>query len=184
MALFSLEHSALAYRADFALYGTASVTMAAVMMTAGPADQRVALTLLALLGLASWTLIEYLLHRFVLHGLQPFSQWHSAHHQRPTALICTPALFSAGLIVTLVFLPAFLWAGGWRACALTFGVVLGYLGYAVAHHATHHWRSDTPWVKRRKYWHALHHRAGLRPSHFGVTTAFWDRVLGSDGRLS
>jgi sterol desaturase/sphingolipid hydroxylase (fatty acid hydroxylase superfamily) len=179
MEVFSLEHSKVAYRADFAVYGLAVVLLAAFALLAGPPDERYDMAGLALLGLASWTAIEYALHRFVLHGVQPFSRWHAEHHQRPRALICTPTVFSAMLIATLVFLPALLLGNLWRACGLTLGVLVGYLAYTVTHHATHHWRADSAWLKERKRWHALHHHPVEREACFGVTTGFWDRVFGT-----
>ncbi len=179
MRLFTLEHGKSAYRADFALYGTASGALAAFLMIAGPREQRSEIVAFTLMGLASWTVIEYGLHRFVLHGLQPFSTWHAEHHRRPTALICAPTILSATLIATLVFLPALVLGDLWRACALTFGVLTGYLAYAITHHATHHWRTDNAWIKRRKRWHAVHHGRIRQPGHFGVTSAFWDHVFGS-----
>ena len=94
------------------------------------------------------------------------------------ALIYTPTLLSASLIVGLVFLPALLLGGVWVACALTLGMLTGYLGYTLAHHATHHWRSDNRWLKNRKRWHALHHHAGAAAC-YGVTTSLWDHVFGS-----
>jgi sterol desaturase/sphingolipid hydroxylase (fatty acid hydroxylase superfamily) len=136
------------------------------------------------LGLAGWTAIEYVMHRFVLHGLRPFSQWHAQHHQRPVALISTPTIVSATLIAALVYLPARLLGGLWQAGALTLGVMAGYLAYAVAHHATHHWRADSAWLKRRKRWHALHHHLADSPACYGVTTSFWDHVFGSVPRAS
>ena len=181
MGLFTLEHSKGAYRADFALYGTAVVVLAAFLLLDGPRAQRLQIVSFALLGLASWSAIEYALHRFVLHGMQPFQGWHAEHHQRPTALICTPTILSATLIATLVFLPALALGGLWRACALTLGVVTGYLAYSITHHATHHWRADTAWLRQRKRWHALHHHA-REPGCFGVTSAFWDHVFGSTGQ--
>ena len=181
MGLFSLEHSARAYRADFVLYGAAVVVLAAFLVVGGPHVQRLELAGFALMGLASWTAIEYALHRFVLHGLQPFQGWHAEHHQRPTALICAPTILSATLIATLVFLPALVLGNLWRACALTLGVLAGYLAYAVTHHATHHWRSDNAWLRRRKLAHALHHRTG-QSSCFGVTSTFWDHVFRSTHR--
>ena len=176
---FSIEHSQSAYRADFALYGVASLSLAACLLLEAPADRALWLAACVAAGLAGWTAIEYLLHRFVLHGLQPFSGWHAEHHSRPTALICAPTLLSASLITVLVFLPALALGGVWPACALTFGVLTGYLAYAITHHATHHWRSDAAWLLRRKRWHALHHGSGRRPGHYGVTSGFWDHVFGS-----
>ena len=182
MGLFRLEHSKSAYYADFALYGAAVVVLAACLWVNSPRGQWLEVSSLALLGLASWTLIEYAMHRFVLHGLPPFRRLHAQHHERPTALICTPTLLSAALIATLVFLPALALGNLLFAGAFTLGVLAGYLAYSVTHHATHHWRADSAWLKRRKRWHALHHHHVEQPSCFGVTSAFWDHVFGSTGR--
>jgi sterol desaturase/sphingolipid hydroxylase (fatty acid hydroxylase superfamily) len=178
MNLFTLEHSKAAYGADFVLYGVAVLLLGAFLIDAVPHEQRLAVAALALAGLVSWTGIEYVLHRFVLHGLQPFRRWHAEHHDRPTALICAPTILSATLIVSLVFVPSLLVGDLWRACALTLGVLTGYLAYATTHHATHHWRAERPWLKQRKTWHALHHHTAT-PRCFGVTTSFWDHVFGS-----
>jgi sterol desaturase/sphingolipid hydroxylase (fatty acid hydroxylase superfamily) len=184
MGFFTLEHSKAAYRADFALYGAAVVALAAFLLLDSPRGQRLEITAYALAGLASWTAIEYALHRFVLHGIQPFRRWHAEHHERPTALICAPTIFSATLIATLVFLPALALGNLWRACALTLGVLSGYLAYAITHHATHHWRAESDWLKQRKRWHALHHRHHDegRPGCYGVSSGFWDYVFGSAHR--
>ncbi len=111
MQLFSLEHGKWAYRADFFLYGSAAAALAMYLVLAGPRPQRWEMAVFALLGLAGWTLIEYALHRFVLHGLRPFSEWHTEHHRRPTALIYTPTALTAAMIVGFVFMPALLWIG-------------------------------------------------------------------------
>ncbi|MEO6031779.1 MAG: sterol desaturase family protein [Burkholderiaceae bacterium] len=176
MGLFSLEHSRAAYRADFALYGAAVVTLASFLVAAGPPGHYWGIATFALLGLASWTVIEYALHRFILHGLQPFQRWHVEHHRRPTALIGAPTILSATLIGALVFAPALLLGGPWRAGALTLGVLTGYLAYGITHHATHHWRADNAWLKQRKRWHARHHHS-LQPGCYGVTTTLWDHVF-------
>ena len=182
MGLFSLEHSKAAYRADFVLYGLSISAMAAVLLVACPPGQRLESAVFVLTGLLGWTAIEYALHRFVLHGLQPFRGWHEQHHRRPTALICAPTILSATLIVALVFLPALALVGPWSACALTLGVSAGYLAYAVVHHATHHWRAESAWLKSRKRWHAMHHHEMAEPGCYGVTSSFWDHVFGSAHR--
>jgi sterol desaturase/sphingolipid hydroxylase (fatty acid hydroxylase superfamily) len=126
-----------------------------------------------------WSAIEYVLHRFVLHGLQPFRGWHEAHHDRPTALICAPTILSATLIFGLVFVPAWLIGELWRARALTLGVAAGYLADAITHHATHHWRGRSAWLQRRKRWHALHHHDKESHRCDGVTSTVWDDVFAS-----
>jgi cyclopropane-fatty-acyl-phospholipid synthase len=181
MAFFSAEHGKVAYWADFAIYGTAVALLALALSAFAPRQQWPSLVSLVVLGAAAWTLIEYAVHRFVLHGLEPFLSWHADHHDRPMALMATPTLLSVSLIAALVFLPAFVAAGLWRALASTLGVTAGYLAYSVMHHATHHWRSHGTWMKRRKIWHARHHHA---TACYGVSTDFWDRVFGSTGEAS
>jgi len=182
MRLFTLEHSRAAYRADFALYGLAVVALAAFLWRAGPRGQGLESAAFTVLGLASWTALEYALHRFVLHGLAPFRHWHAEHHRRPTALICAPTILSGTLIAALVFAPAWLMAGLWRGSALTLGVLIGYLAYALTHHAMHHGRTGNTWLQQRKRWHALHHHADGRTGYYGVTGAFWDRAMGTARR--
>ena len=177
LTLLHLEHSQAAYRADFALYGLAVPMLALFVLIDGPREQWPASLAFTVLGLGAWTLIEYALHRFVLHGIEPFRGWHAEHHQRPTALICAPTPLSATLIFLLVFVPSWLLGGLWCACALTLGVLAGYLVYAITHHATHHWRANITWLVQRKRWHALHHHAAQGACCYGVTSGFWDHVF-------
>jgi cyclopropane-fatty-acyl-phospholipid synthase len=179
MGWFTLEHGKAAYRADFAAYGAIVVGLSGVLLAGVPRSQTIEVLLLVLTGL-----VEYALHRFVLHGLPPFRDWHAQHHRRPTALISTPTLMSAALIAVLVFVPAWLLSDVWAASALTLGLSVGYLAYAITHHATHHWHADNAWLKQRKRWHALHHGSPDQPCCFGVTSAFWDRVFGSARRAA
>jgi cyclopropane-fatty-acyl-phospholipid synthase len=179
MNLFTLEHSKAVYRADAVLYSLAVGVVTAVLLQAGPLAQWPMLVACVLVGLLAWSAMEYAVHRFVLHGVAPFQRWHARHHERPSALICAPTVVSAALIAGLVFLPARYSVGLWPATALTLGVLIGYLFYTVTHHALHHWRARSPWLKERKRWHALHHRRGEWPACYGVTTSFWDRMFGS-----
>jgi sterol desaturase/sphingolipid hydroxylase (fatty acid hydroxylase superfamily) len=182
MNLITIEHSKLAYRADFTLYGAAIAALAGFLLLAAPPSQGAVIAACVTAGVALWTLVEYGLHRFVLHGVAPFRRWHAEHHARPTALICAPTILTASLIAGLVFLPALLLADLWLACALTLGLLAGYQVYAVTHHATHHWRARSAWFRRRKQWHALHHHHEGGRGSYGVTTGFWDHVFGSAGR--
>lgn len=182
MAWLSLEHSKAAYWADFAVYCVVVVALAAFVLLRGPADKAWQIAGLVAAGLGAWTAIEYGLHRFLLHGLQPFARWHAEHHSRPTALIGTPTALSFALIALLVFLPVLLASNLWHAVALTLGVLVGYLVYAITHHATHHWRADSAWLKERKRRHALHHHGGANPGCYGVTSSVWDHVFRSGAR--
>lgn len=180
MRFLSIEHSKPAYWADFLLYGVSVVLLALLLVTHTPPTQGLSTALMAALGFVSWSLIEYVLHRLVLHELPVFKVWHAAHHERPSALICTPTVLSAILIGTMIFMPALWMLSLWHAIALTFGVLVGYLAYAITHHGIHHWKANNAWLRQRKYWHALHHKPTGRSAFYGVTSSFWDHVFGSD----
>lgn len=179
MRLLSIEHSKTEYWSGLGIHGL-SVLVLGLMLFQAPARQAWSVALFAAIGALSWSLIEYLLHRFVLHEMPLFKDWHAAHHARPQALICTPTLVSTVLIGALVFLPAMWLLQTWLAIALTFGVLLGYLAYAITHHGIHHWRGSNEWLKRRKHWHALHHRQDGPHACYGVTSNVWDHVFRSD----
>lgn len=185
MSLYSIKHSKIAYQIDFTLYVVMIVIMAAFLVLTESYTRWPQYMALILVGLISWTLIEYALHRFVMHGLRPFKQWHAQHHQQPTAIIYTPTIVSMGLFATLVFLPALILLNNVQsAFALTLGVVSGYLFYSMLHHATHHSsrlaiQHQSAWLKRRKRWHAMHHQNTEKASCFGVTNGFWDHAFGS-----
>ena len=181
MGLLNFEHGKVAHRADIALFGIAVAVLAGSAWVAKPDGRGFAACGWALSGLAAWTLVEYLLHRFVLHRLPPFKRLHATHHQHPTALIGSPTLMTTALFGLLVFAPSHAAFGLWRACALTLGMVGGYLAFTIVHHGVHHWRGSARWLQRRRRWHGLHHRSPAQPACFGVTSGFWDHVFGTDG---
>jgi cyclopropane-fatty-acyl-phospholipid synthase len=176
--LFSLEHSKAAYLADFGLLFFSIVALAAFLVVTGTRERRGELAAFGLTGLGSWTLIEYLLHRFVLHGLPPFRHWHALHHRRPTDFVYAPTILTATALVGLVLVPAWLLGDLRRACALMLGLLIGYFAYSVTHHAVHYWSCNSAWLTQRKRWHSLHHRPS-QPGRYGVTTALWDHVFRS-----
>ena len=56
---------------------------------------------------------------------------------------------------------------------------MGWLWYISVHHAVHHWRlSRDGYLYRAKRRHAMHHYS-RETGNFGVTTPFWDHVMGS-----
>ena len=174
--MISLEHSKAEYWSDFVIYAVGIAVMACITCGLVPPLHRLATVGRVAAGLAAWSLVEYVMHRFVLHGVEPFKTWHGKHHDRPTALISAPTVLSATLIATLVFAPASALFSPLQALELTLGVTLGYFLYALCHHATHHWRARGSWLKERKRWHAMHHRHP-RGGCYGVTSTIWDRVF-------
>jgi sterol desaturase/sphingolipid hydroxylase (fatty acid hydroxylase superfamily) len=177
--LFSLQHSRAAYLADFALLYAAVSGLAAFLVGTDRPERRGGVAAFVVIGLGSWTLIEYAVHRFLFHGLQPFRRWHALHHRRQTDLIYVPTTVSVSAVTGLALLSGWMLGELSRACALTLGVLIGYVAYSITHHAVHHWSGRNVWLRRRKRWHSLHHRPGQPPGRYGVTSAFWDHVFHS-----
>ena len=187
MGWLSLEHGPVGVRVDFAVYGVLVAAATAGLLASAPAAHVGQAVAWVLAGALAWSLAEYGLHRFVLHGLQPFQRWHALHHARPQALIATPTVLTVALFALLVALPAFVWLAAWQACAGLLGVLTGYLAYTATHHAVHHldprhsllarlpWST---WLNRQRRWHAQHHRPGVAAC-YGVTGRAWDRVFGT-----
>lgn len=164
------------YRADFVVYPLligASLFLAAAHSTRSQGEAGLAAFLA---GALLWTAIEYALHRWVLHRMEPFKGLHAAHHANPSAFIGTPTWFSAAMFLAVW---AALAAEAPRAVAggLCAGLMLGYLAYALLHDALHHRRARPGgWLHRAKLRHAHHHRPGAR-TDFGVSTGLWDQLF-------
>jgi len=173
-----MQLSKWGFQADFVVYPLLilTVTLKGLWHTATPGAEHWLAAAFA--GVLGWTLVEYAMHRWVLHRLQPFKRLHAMHHARPTALIGTPTWLSATLFAAL-------WAVLGRevsvptAAGLVAGLMTGYLAYVSLHFALHHRRtSPGSWLRRTKLRHARHHRPGSA-TDYGVSTGFWDRLFGT-----
>ncbi len=133
---------------------------------------------LVLLGYVGWTLIEYLVHRSILHHVAAFRALHKAHHDASHELVGTPTIYSVSAFYLLGYLPlAEIWGRGIAASVLT-GLLIGYSSYVVLHYALHHVSSHGfRIIKRLKRKHALHHQ--FQDTNFGVTNDIWDRIFGT-----
>jgi sterol desaturase/sphingolipid hydroxylase (fatty acid hydroxylase superfamily) len=132
-----------------------------------------------LIGIGTWTLLEYVIHRGVLHRVRFFAEMHEMHHDSPTELIGSPSWLSLALACFGVLLPLWWGAGFAVAGGFTAGLMIGYLWYVTVHYAVHHWRT-TPdsYLYRAKRRHFIHHYS-RQPYNFGVSTGFWDHVFGT-----
>jgi sterol desaturase/sphingolipid hydroxylase (fatty acid hydroxylase superfamily) len=131
------------------------------------------------IGIAVWTLAEYLIHRFVYHHAPIFSPLHDAHHQAPNELIGVPSFVSSGFIVVVCYFPIYFFDAV-AAAGFTGGALLGYAAYMFVHHATHHGRIEPGhWLYSARLRHMAHHYH--EHASFGIVTGFWDRVFGTTG---
>jgi sterol desaturase/sphingolipid hydroxylase (fatty acid hydroxylase superfamily) len=139
-------------------------------------------------GLLYWTLLEYILHRWMLHW-EPQEKWkrvvrkcfpsHRSHHDDPLKERMNVMLqLKITVYLTLAY-TAFMWAVGLPlayALALNAGVLFGYQAYEYVHVACHHLPMRNAWAATLKRHHAIHHYRD-ETVNFGVTTTFWDHVF-------
>ena len=129
------------------------------------------------LGLAIYSFLEYLFHRWLFHkGPAWFSNGHNQHHENPLGYdslpFFLPALVSLGLarLYMLVMPTGF-------ALLVAGTVTFGYVVYGLGHFAIHHVRFKQRFLKRWAAAHHIHHHHPDR--NFGVTTPIWDILLGT-----
>jgi len=167
------------YFADFVVYPAVAVVLIAAAARPGSLLSWRESVIACATGVAAWTLLEYIIHRVVLHEVRYFATMHEMHHADPGGFVGTPTWLSLGMIASGALLPLWWEAGFDLASAFTAGLMLGYLWYVAVHHVIHHWRIEPgSSLYRLKRHHALHHHAQLE-CNFGVTTAFWDRMFGT-----
>jgi hypothetical protein len=145
-----------------------------------------------LAGVAAWTLLEYLVHRFILHGRFPdgsgfyrrftnkyFDPLHIEHHKRPW----DGNHISGQLHDTLHF--AALFVGISCLFPLHIGpvVVAGLLqAYVVeewVHQSVHFYNFKNPYFRYIRRHHMFHHSPKGQELGYGLTSGIWDVVWGT-----
>ncbi|MEM9861465.1 MAG: sterol desaturase family protein [Myxococcota bacterium] len=132
-------------------------------------------------GALLWTLLEYVLHRWLGHRFRRnfFGAEHTRHHSQGdyfapswkkfvAALVAAALTFSIGVLVVQPTL----------AAAFTLGLVGCYLGYEMLHRWEHVHEGLSAygrWARR----HHFHHHFVNPSSNHGVTTPLWDWVFGT-----
>jgi sterol desaturase/sphingolipid hydroxylase (fatty acid hydroxylase superfamily) len=128
------------------------------------------------LGLLSWSLFEYLFHRWVYHkGVNLAHAGHRLHHESPQTLIGMPWFLTSGFWLVWYLIGYQLQA----TYALTFmaGLVTGFNLYGVVHHLHHHFNLKHTWYRKLRIHHKIHHQ--YPEVNFGVTIRFWDYIFGT-----
>ena len=169
---------ALAYPASLAVPCAGLVVLAMNWPVEVLGDQGLASFSVGLAGVAAWTLTEYVLHRWMLHGVEPFRRWHLVHHRDAAMPIRVPVLFSVLLVLAVVGLPALLSGGSAFAAPLSAGMLLGNVLQESVHHRLHDTRPLGSWLEARRRLHGFHHFRDERRG-YGTLTDFWDRIFGT-----
>lgn len=135
-------------------------------------------------GILVWSLMEYVLHRFVFHYISEnpglnrvIYKLHGIHHEYPRDrerlfMPPVPSIIVASCFFSLQYLIM-----GWNALAFFPGFLSGYLLYGSMHYAIH---AFTPPSFLKALWrnHHLHHYK-YPEKGFGVSSVLWDHVFGT-----
>ncbi|MGE4233181.1 MAG: sterol desaturase family protein [Bacteriovoracia bacterium] len=139
------------------------------------------------LGIFTWSFLEYILHRWVLHyipstkvGKAFLARLHTNHHHDPKdeTQVCVPLLFSLP-IWAFMFSVILLFGGGTSASFIFLcGLSLFMTIYDIVHFNTHYYLAHNKLTKFQKKHHMLHHFSNSSKK-FGVTSPVWDFVFGT-----
>ncbi|TKR60003.1 hypothetical protein L596_029599 [Steinernema carpocapsae] len=142
-------------------------------------------------GFLMWTLLEYILHRWVFHFKpDPDSYYqitlhfllHGLHHKTPMdgdrlVFPPTPALFIVGFFYFIYssLLPFSVF------CCFASGKLFGYICYDMVHYYLHHGSPEpSSTMHFRKVYHHNHHFKDFDLA-YGISTVLWDHVFQTVG---
>lgn len=139
--------------------------------------------LLFIAGLLAFTLIEYVMHRFVFH-LQPKTEKqekfaytvHGVHHDYPKdkdRLAMPPPL---SIILSAVFFGVYYLIMGNLVYAFLPGFLMGYASYLWVHYMVHAYKPPKNFFKVLWVHHGIHHYKDPENA-FGVSSPFWDVIF-------
>lgn len=143
-------------------------------------------------GWVTWTIVEYLFHRYVLHGRFPagngvirkflherLDPLHWDHHMRPFDGTHISGELKDILPLFFVAAPVSFLFPIYTAPVLLAGVVQSYVAEEWLHFALHFSNARLPIFRRMKKYHLYHHSPRGINSGYGITTRFWDGVFGT-----
>ncbi len=131
-------------------------------------------------GIFTWTLVEYLIHRFLFHIMESKFQYtiHGVHHEFPKdrERLMMPPL-PGSILVCLFYGFWYLFLGNYTPLFMC-GFLTGYLGYTFIHYMVHAWK-PIPGIKFLWSHHLKHHNPAFEDKAFGVSTPLWDMLFGT-----
>lgn len=139
-------------------------------------------------GALVWSLVEYLMHRFLFHARAESEGArvvlllvHGHHHlwpDDPRRVAATPIQFGSLALLFYGVLSLVLAAPDAR---VTFGgAMIGYLLYEASHWLAHHGRAQSGVLGALKRHHMRHHHEDPR-SRWGIGTPLWDHMFRTAG---
>jgi 4-hydroxysphinganine ceramide fatty acyl 2-hydroxylase len=148
---------------------------------------------LFIFGVFSWTLLEYVLHKYLFHGedywmkRMPHNKYlftahfftHGIHHAFPQdryRIVFPPVPGNLFIMYPVVY-------RGFKALIpaeyfynFFLGLTVGYLIYEMIHFSLHHISPKSEYMRNLKLYHMQHHYK-FGTVGFGVSSKFWDVVF-------
>lgn len=138
---------------------------------------------LFLVGLLAFSLVEYLMHRYLFH-MEVYTEarkkmqyiMHGVHHEFPKDKdrLAMPPLASLTIATTLLFLLRFIMQD--YVFAFLPGFLCGYAGYLFVHYIVHAFQPPKNFFKRLWVHHGIHHYKDNEKA-FGVSSPLWDYIF-------
>ena len=138
--------------------------------------------LLALfVGALTWSLLEYLVHRFLGHEPRlrpnPFASEHLRHHSEGDYFAPSwKKLLAAAVFAAVLFFPTTRLLGVGPGLAYLAGLMGFYATYEVLHRREHTHAGIGAYGRWARRHHFAHHYSDARFNH-GVTSPLWDLVF-------
>lgn len=136
-------------------------------------------------GLLTWTLVEYVLHRFIYHmegesqAVQKFTYtMHGIHHDYPNDSERQVLPLVLAIPLALMFFSLFYFSMGIWGIAFFCGFLWGYGGYLYVHYSVHTQRMPKNWTRFFWKYHSVHHYRE-QDKAYGVSSPVWDFVFGT-----
>lgn len=136
-------------------------------------------------GLAFFTFVEYIMHRYLYHipatseRKQKISYtMHGVHHDYPKdkSRLAMPPVLS--LIVATVLFIIYRVVLGDYVFGFLAGFLIGYAGYLAVHYSVHAFKVPNNFLKVLWHHHSIHHYR--EPDRaFGVSSTLWDHIFGT-----
>lgn len=141
------------------------------------------MVVLFLVGFFFFTLVEYLMHRYLYHlpattpGRKKISYtMHGVHHDYPKdkSRLAMPPVLS--LIIATVLFVLYRAVLGDYVFGFLAGFLIGYSGYLAIHYSVHAFKVPNNFLKILWHHHSIHHYR--EPDRaFGVSSPLWDHIF-------
>lgn len=136
------------------------------------------------IGLVLFTLVEYLVHRFLYHLPSVYEEggaayaFHGIHHKFPKdkKRLVMPPVVSVIIASLLLYLNHLMM--GNIAFSFTGGFLFGYAAYLSVHYIVHRYKPPKNIFRELWIHHSIHHYQEDDKA-FGVSSPLWDYVFGT-----